>query len=673
MNYIPYVYTRMGTASVPRFSHGNTLPYTQLPWAMAGFVPQTNGKAGNWFFHADDHSLEGIRLTHQPSPWIGDYGTFLMTPQAGTQPFEPSWARGWSGYRPEAAVYRPDVLSVKFLRQRCTFSVAPIERGGVIRLHYDLEQNRGLTFYPLKGENGWQYDPESGLLSGWTTGHSGDRPVDFRMHIAVLFDPADVTPALSHSWDDEQFGQGFHMAFRTSEITAKIGISYLSAEQALYNLQTESGNRSFEEVRRNAEEQWEEYLHRIEIEADEEILRTFYSCLYRTALFPHKAWEMDCNSGEPVHYSPFTGRKEAGVRYTDNGFWDTYRTLFPLYAMIARKEYAEMLDGFVADYREGGWLPRWPSLGEVGCMPSTLIDAVIADAVVKGIGDRSVWQTALEGMIHHANHNGPERRYGRNCAEDYCKLGYMPRNKVQQSVNLTLDAAYGDWCIARVAEVLGSDAALVAEYDRRGKNYAHLFDAETGFMRGKDEQGQMAPDFDPLRWGGEYTEGCAWQSSFAVPHDLPGLTALYGGRKQLLDKLDELFATAPEYAVDGYGQEIHEMTEMAAQDFGQCAISNQPSFHFPFLFAMLDEPEKTGAWVKKLVTVFHATSTGYPGDEDNGATSAWYLFAMLGIYPVCPGMPGTDGYARITPLVKRAKVLGRDWSPEKIGDWVLPG
>ena len=671
MKYIPYVNIRMGTASVNRFSHGNTLPYTQLPWAMCGFMPQTDGNAGGWFFHADARAVEGIRLTHQPSPWINDYGTFLMTPQAGTRALYEHFSGGWSGYRPEETTFRPDLLSVRFLRQRCTFSLTPTERGGMFRLHYDMLKNIGLTFYPLKGENGWRYDARTGVLYGWTNGHSQDKPVDFKMYIAVQFDPAHIDADASHAFTCGNLGQGYHLMLKNADITARLGTSYLSEAQALWNLNEDMGTKTFEEVQQAAEERWEEILHRIEIEAEEDTMKTFYSCLYRTVLFPHKTYEHDMETGRVVHYSPFTGKKHDGVRYTDNGFWDTYRTVYPLYALMARDEYAEILDGFVADYRDGGWLPRWPSFGEVGCMPSTLIDAVIADAAVKGIGTKELWQEALNGMINHANHDGPEARYGRNGAEDYCRLGYMPRNKVHESVNLTLDAAYGDYCIARVAEVLGYDTAFIAEYDRRSKNYANLFDKETGFMRGRDEEGNMAPDFDPLRWGGEYTEGCAWQSTFAVPHDIPGLAELYGGVDRLTARLDELFAAKPEYTVDGYGFEIHEMTELAALDFGQCAISNQPSFHFPFLFSLLGDEAKSSKWVRALTEVFHATPTGYPGDEDNGTTSAWYIFAMLGIYPVCPGMPGTAGYAKTDMLVKSAKILGKTWVNNKIGEFVL--
>ena len=316
-----------------------------------------------------------------------------------------------------------------------------------------------------------------------------------------------------------------------------------------------------------------------------------------------------------------------------------------------------MLDGFVADYLDGGWLPRWLSLGEVGCMPSTLIDAVIAEAAVNGIGRRETLENALRGMLNHANREAPEARYGRNGITSYLKYGYVPREEQRESVNLTLDFAYGDWCIAQVARVLGREE-LVEEYLLRGQNYRKLFDPASGFMRGRDKDGGMADFFDPVAWGGEYTEAAAWQSSFAVPHDVEGLAELYGGRERLVERLDALFAEPPRYRVFGYGGEIHEMTEMALMDFGQMAISNQPSFHLPYLFAALGEQERTDYWVERLVReAFSATPDGYPGDEDNGTTSAWYVLATLGLYRLCPG---TTEWVRSKRLVKSVKILGKD-------------
>ena len=651
MKYLPYVNIKMGTKSHPRRSNGNTLPLTQLPFAMAAFAIQTDSR-NQWFYHPDHEFAEGVRLTHQPSPWINDYGTFVMMPQndivANSAP------GAWSGYRIQDSVQRPDYLKLTFLRSNCTFELTPTVTGGAVRLTFGDDRPSYLSFLPAKGSYTYRFDAETATLFGTTDGHSNDRAQDFKMYFAVSFAPDAVDAAKTYT-----AGQGetacIHVALTQKNVEARIGISYISEDFALRAIDRESRNFSFEALAAAAEENWEEKLSRIEIEADEEMMKTFYSCLYRPFLFPHKAYELDEN-GAPVHYSPFDGKTHPGVRYTDNGFWDTYRTVYPLYTLIAREEFAEILEGFVVDYLEGGWLPRWPSIGEVGCMPSTLIDAVIAEAAVNGIGSRETLENALEGMLNHANNPAPEDRFGRTGVEFYVENGYVPR-EYRESVNLTEDAAYGDWCIAVVAKALGRDE-LVDEYMARAKNYKNIFDPVSGFMRGKDKEGKMAEFFDPCSWGGEYTEGSAWQNSFAVPHDIEGLAELYGGKEKLIEKLDQLFSETPKYRVFGYNCEIHEMTEMALVDFGQMAISNQPSFHLPYIYAALGAQDKTDFWVEKLAREgFSSGDDGYPGDEDNGTTSAWYIFAVLGFYRLCPGK---TEWIKSKRLVKSAKILGKE-------------
>lgn len=653
MKYLPYVNIKMGTKSHRRRSYGNTLPLTQIPFGMASFCIQTEDKRG-WFYHPEHEFAEGVRLTHQPSPWISDYGTFVMTPQNDV--VADSSAGAWSGYRIGDSVQRPDYLRLHFLRSNCTFELTPTERCGAVRLTFGDDRPSFLSFLPVLGKYYYRFDEKTSTLYGSTDGHSQDIAVDFRMYFAVRFESGvvDVERTYSSGEGDEA---AIHIALTSRKAEARIGISYISEEMAVNAIDRECGELSFEEIRERAEENWEEKLSRIEIEPEnEEQMKTFYSCLYRVFLFPHKAYELD-GEMNPVHYTPFDGKTRRGVRYTDNGFWDTYRTVYPLFTLIAREEFAEMLEGFVNDYLECGWLPRWPSLGEVGCMPSTLIDAVIAEAAVNGIGKREVLEKALEGMLHHANNESSDPRYGRNGALSYLKYGYVPREEHRESVNLTEDAAYGDWCIATVAKVLGR-SELAEEYMARSKNYKNIFDPESGFMRGRDKAGKMADFFDPCAWGGEYTEGSAWQNSFAVPHDIEGLSELYGGKKALSAKLDELFATPPRYRVFGYNGEIHEMTEMAEVDFGQMAISNQPSFHIPFIYAALGEVEKTEYWVERLTReAFSSADDGYPGDEDNGTTSAWYILAVLGIYRLCPGK---SEWIRFKRSVRSAKILGKE-------------
>lgn len=670
MSYTESVDIRQGTKSTPRYSNGNTLPLTQLPFGMASFVPQTNGGNGNWFYYPEDRCLEGVRLTHQPSPWIGDYGTFVFQPQMGTPCLNAN--QRWSGYRPEQAVLRPDYLSFDFLRSRCQLELTPTERGAAVKLNFRQPENCWLSFFSVSGENSWRWDADQNRLVMTTTSHNVlDNPIDFKMYAVVQFELGAVESAkilaghsdgsLMQSDSLAEADGSFHLPIKKAETEFQLAISYISEEQAICNLRQESG--SFAQRKQIATDSWEERLSRISVETEtEKQKKTFYTCLYRTFLFPHKAYELDEN-GNAVHYSPCDGKIRPGVRYTDNGFWDTFRTVYPLFAVIARKEYAEMLEGFINDYRDSGWLPRWLSLGEVNCMPSTLIDAVIADAAVKGIVSSDLLEIGLEGMLKHANQPAPDPRDGRHGVVSYLKHGYVPCDEQRESVNLTLDAAYGDFCIAQVAEVLNRPE-LAEEYRVRAKNYRNLFDSVTGFMRPRDSKGELRPDFSPFGWGRDYTEGGPWQTSFFVPHDVEGLAELHGGKEALLKKLDELFATPPLYEVGGYGFEIHEMSEMAAVDFGQCAISNQPSFHIPYLYAMLGEDEKANFWIKKICDeLFTSEPDGLPGDEDNGTMAAWYVFSCLGLYPFCPGKPE---YIRSRMLVKSARINGKDWDSAKV-------
>ena len=651
MKYLPYVNIKMGTKSHPRRSYGNTLPLTQIPFGMASFCLQTEVKRA-WFYQPDHEFAEGIRLTHQFSPWIGDYGAFLFMPQNDV--IANTGDGAWSGIRKTSTSERPDYFKTHFLRSNCTFELTPTERGGAIRLTFADDRPSFFSILPVLGNYSYRFDGETSTVYGSTDGHNLSHAENFHTYIAIRF--------LGNSLDTERTyieGDGttacIHVGIKNRVTEARIGISYISEEFAVAAIERECGNLSFEEIRAVAESNWEEKLSRIEIEAtDDTQMKTFYSCLYRTFLFPHKAYELD-NKGNPVHYAPFDGSIRQGVRYTDNCFWDTYRTLYPLFTLIARDEFSEMLEGFVTDYTDGGWLPRCTSMGEVGCMPSTLIDAVMAEAAANGIGTRDVWEKALEGMLYHATHEAEDPRYGRNGALSFLRYGYVPKSEHHESVNLTQDFAYGDWCIATIAEILGKQE-IADEYRQLAKNYRNLFDPSTGFMRGKDENGVMTDDFDPCVWGGDYTEGSAWQNSFAVPHDIEGLAKLYGGNDRLVAKLDELFATPPRYRVMGYGFEIHEMTEMALVDFGQMAISNQPSFHIPFIYAALGETAKTEYWVKRLTEeAFYPTDDGFPGDEDTGTTSAWYILSVLGMYRLCPGK---NEWIRFTPTVKNAKILG---------------
>ena len=627
MGYLNFVNTKMGTDSEMSFSRGNTLPLCQLPFAMCAFSPQTEiPENPSWFYNPHKDYIEGVRLTHQPSPWIGDYGPLLF-----------SCTRG-AFAKPQGVKITSEELMphhIKYtLALGTSLEFAPSERGGAFVAEALDLGDAVFSVFSVLGNTSFFVKGNVLHITNDYTDKSDAK--NFTQHTVISFKGAKMRKI------DIKNGS-CHVLFK-GKISGTIAISYISYEQALLEL---SRTKPFEETLKNAESVWEKALSKIEIESENQTqVGIFYSCMYRTLLFPHKAYEIDKDLC-PVHYSPRIGETRSGVRYTDYGFWDTYRTSVPLFAIIARDELEEMLNGFLNDYLEGGYLPRWTSLGEVGCMPSTLIDGAIAEAVVCGVGTRELHEGLLDGMIHHASTMSADPRYGRNHLNKYLELGYVPYTAGHESVNLSLDFAYGDWCIAKVAESLGKDD-IANLYFARSRGWEKLFDKETGFVVARDEQGNKRNDFDPLVWGYDYTESSAYQNVFGAPHALDKVGELLGGNDKAISKLDEIFNTPPKFKVGRYGCEIHEMTEMAkAPDgLGQCAISNQPSFSIPFLYAYFGNAEKSDYYVKKIATECFLPDS-YPGDEDNGSMSAWYIFATLGKFPTCPG---SGKYTHTTPL-----------------------
>lgn len=667
MKRIPLVNTKQGSASVHRFSNGNTLPLMQVPFGMISFCPQTDEHL-RWYYHPSHRSLMGVRITHQPSPWIGDHGTVCIMPQK-SKPVLDCEDR-WSGYRPEEAVLQPHYMKLRFLRSRCDMELTPTMRGAAVRFAFDEEDNNFISFLSVKDRCFFSFDADKNILSGWTQQSCSGKPVNFRQYFVVRFDEncidkngtliseGDKT-SLCNAVDGEN--TAIHLKINGKTASAVLAISWIGYDMAMESIRRELDGKTFEEIKTDAENLWEDRLACVEIEAkDEKQNRTFYSCMYRAFLYPHRCDEVNAE-GKTVHYCPADASVREGIRYTDNGFWDTFRTCYPFYSLVCPDEYAEMCRSFLRDYDECGWLPRWIAPGEVGCMPSTLVDAVLADACVKGILNKNEMRACMNAMIKHATTDAPESRYGRNGAESYGRLGYVPYDEQKESVNLTLDAAYGDFCIAQIAELLG-EKEIEAAYRKRALNYKNIYDKETTFMRAKHTDGTFRPDFNPFKWGLDYTEGSAWQSTFAVQHDPEGFASLFGGTEGVLKKLDELFSTPPYYIDNAYNCEIHEMTEMAAVDFGQCAISNQPSFHFPYFFTLYGQPEKTAYWVERMCSeVFSYEDDGFPGDEDNGSMALWYIFSSLGLYPFCPGKAE---YVKTKQLVKSARINGKTFDPE---------
>lgn len=632
MSLLDCVNIRQGSQSQSRFSSGNTLPLTALPHALAAFAPQTSAARGGWWYHPQDRSLEGIRLTHQPSPWVGDFSWFCFMPQADG--FFVSENDRWSGYRADNAAMCPHELDLIFLRYGARVRLAPTDTGAVAEITFDEDRAEPrFAILPPDCDSQTKANISERLVTGYTTSRTA-APYrdDFKCWFAFSFD-CDIGEI--RKADDRS--HGISVRLFSHRATVRLAISYLSEEQALFNLHRDTDGKSFERAKTEAGEVWEQLLSTVRLKADEEICRTFYSCMYRAFLYPTKFYETDCR-GRHWHVVPQTGELREGVMYTNNGFWDTYRTVYPFYALVIPEKLREILEGFLNIYDDTGFLPRWPSPSETGCMPGMLIEAVFADAAAKGVLSRDDCRRALRALLDNAAKQSADSRYGRKCISEYEKFGYIPFDKCNESVNETLDCAYGDFCISVVAQAAG-EQETAERFARRAGNYRNLFDAKEGFFRAKDSRGDFRREiFDPFAWGRDYTEGSAWQNGFAVPHDIDGLVSLYGGTTRFEAKLDELFSLPPSYRVGGYGFEIHEMTEMAAADLGQCAISNQPSFSIPYLYAALGKKEKTDYWVRKIVKeYFSSRDDGFPGDEDNGTMACWYLFSVLGFYPLCPG------------------------------------
>lgn len=608
MKIYDYVNIELGSDNKAEFSHGNIYPVCAVPHGMTSFSLQTNG--GLWFYNPNAEEIEGIRLTHIPSPWIGDYGHMLFSvtnkPSVGITPVK---------VKKNEKILRPDCIGYK--TENVSLSVTPTIRGAV----FDFSAKYlVLSFF---GETKWKV--ENGKIIGYTCACDHKTKFDFKEYFVI--EPTCTFTA------KETLGK-LCVEFSEDNGSLFFATSFISEKQTLVNLKDELDGKTFQSVKETCVSEWENYFSKIEIDAPEQQKAMFYSCMYRAYLFPRIFYEYD-EYGNKIHLNVATGEISRGTMYTDNGFWDTYRTVYPFLSLIDTALYADIIEGLYNIYKDIGSFPRWIAPDPMDCMPGNLIEAVFADAIVKNIVSEDLANKILDAMLIVAEKEETDERLGRKAVNAYRKLGYVP-NDIKESVNETLDFVYGDYCISRVANHLGK-YDIAEKYYKYSLNYAKLFDKDTGFMRSKNSSGEMRETFSQFAWGGDYTEGSAWHSSFAVFHDINGLNNLYGGK--LEQKIDELFATPPIYETGGYCAVIHEMREMAQfKDFGQCAICNQPSFHIPFIYSELGNVEKTGCWVKKIVEkAFKCTPDGFPGDEDNGTMACWYIFACLGIYPFCVG------------------------------------
>ena len=617
--------TRFGTASKHAFSRGNTLPYTGVPFGMNYFVPQTSDQEGSWFFDPHLPIFQGIRLTHQPSPWIGDYSWLLLTPVTGEISGDTLFHRQ-SSYNLERAIFNPHFLKIFSERYQIETQLSPTCYGASIQLRQIQGKKLSLYLHAADKLTVEQVDKRTLALRQEGETETNKSPL-------VMF------TALAFSTDIEsinQEGQDWRIDLAGAEALIQLATSFISKEQALFNLP----KQDFEETKQDAKTNWENLLGRFDVVETGPVNRTFFDhCLYRLFLFPQTFYEVN-EQGENIHIDLASGTIKPGLLFTNNGFWDTFRTSFPLFALIIPEYYRQFLEGFLNSYRDTGYLPKWLAPDERGMMPGTLIDGLIADSACKNMAPEFE-EEFLKAMIETATKADPKAINGRHGLSQYQELGYLSTD-FHESVSHTLDYAYSDFCISTCATKLGQKE-LAQTYAHYSKNYQNLFDPETGYMRARDVDGNFRPDFSPYSWGRDYAECSAIQASLGVLHDISGLSQLMGGKEAFSNYLLKSCQSLPLFETTGYGYEIHEMSEMATAPFGQLAISNQPSFHIPYLFRYSNYPQYTSLLIKTLrQKAFRAGWDAYPGDEDNGSLSAWYVWSALGLYPTCPGKASYD-------------------------------
>ena len=629
-----YVNVLQGTNSSPSYSRGNTLPIVAAPFGMAHWTIQTTSERGNWFFHPADPRIEGIRCTHQLAPWLGDYGHLAVLPFSGKPDMSPNGRA--SSYRPKDLHLTPYSMHIELRRYSVLADLVPTERCCIVELTFQKAGPAGVCV-AIPGRKGtFAASSKPGSFIATSPSNQGGVAPDFATFYAISVDASNLRHEF-HQMESEGVGALLFDVAANQKMTVRLGSSFISAEQAELNLERELGTNSIDRLRDQAAEIWQQQLGRIRIdEANPTRTAIFYSSLYRTSLFPRIWHEVDAG-GKTVHRSPYNGLVVDGVMYADHGFWDVYRAWYPMMTLIYPDRLAEILQAWCNAAKEGGWLPQFPCPGYRGGMSGSPIDTVFADAAVKGIKGFEL-ETGYVALRKHATtplkiHFG----YGRQGVDDWLALGYLPSDKHGGALTESLDAAYGDFCIGQVARVLGhqDDAQM---FEERSRNWRKVFDPETKFLRPRLSNGEWPKNFLPIRWGGGYVEGSAWQYRVSVPHDPEGLIAAMGGRDAFVAALDELTTMQPIFDVGDYGFEIHEMSEMAAVDFGQYAQSNQPSHHIPYMYAMAGRPDRTQYWVRRALDELY-TLDDFPGDEDTGSMAAWYILSSLGFYSLCPGRP----------------------------------
>ena len=659
-DWTQYVNPLMGTQSSFELSTGNTYPAIARPWGMNFWTPQTGKMGDGWQYTYTANKIRGFKQTHQPSPWINDYGQFSIMPVTGKLEFDEEKRASWFSHKGEIAT--PSYYKVYLAEHDVVTEMTPTERAVLFRFTFPENEHSYIVVDAFDKGSYVKVIPEENKIIGYTTRNSGGVPENFKNYFVNEFDKPFTYKG---TFADKKLEEGnleqkadhtgaiIGFSTRKGEIVhARIASSFISFEQAAQNLK-ELGNDSFEQLAQKGNDAWNKVLGKIEVEGGNlDQYRTFYSCLYRSLLFPRKFYEFTAD-GQPVHYSPYNGQVLPGYMYTDTGFWDTFRCLFPFLNLMYPSVNKEIQEGLINTYKESGFFPEWASPGHRGCMIGNNSASVLVDAYMKGVKVDDV-KTLYEGLIHGTENVHPEvSSTGRLGYQYYNKLGYVPYDvKINENTARTLEYAYDDWCIYQLAKALNRPKKEIELFAKRAMNYRNVFDKESKLMRGRNENGQFQSPFSPLKWGDAFTEGNSWHYSWSVFHDPQGLIDLMGGKKMFITMLDSVFAVPPVFDDSYYGQVIHEIREMTVMNMGNYAHGNQPIQHMIYLYNYAGQPWKAQYWLRQVMDRMYTPGPdGYCGDEDNGQTSAWYVFSALGFYPVCPG---TDEYVIGAPLFKKA-------------------
>ena len=655
----------MGTDSKFSLSNGNTYPAIATPWGMNFWTPQTAKMGDGWAYKYDDETIRGIKQTHQPSPWINDYASFSLMAVTGELKFQEDKRASWFSHKAEEA--SPHYYKTYLADYDVIAEVTPSERAAIFRFTFPEKDSSYIILDAFEKGSMVKIIPEERKIIGYCRNNNGGVPKNFHNYFVAVFDK---DFKWKHTWSDNwklnknsKVSKGDHvgaiigfMTERGEQVNVKVASSFISLEQAELNLDKEIGDKTFKDVKSQAKASWEKEFQRLVVEDDNiDNIRTFYSCLYRLLLFPRKFYEIN-KEDEIVHYSPYNGKVLPGYMFTDNGFWDTFRAVFPFFNLMYPELNKQIMEGLANTYKESGWLPEWASPGHRQSMIGSNSAPIIADAYLKGNVYEKDKEVLLEAVLKNANINDgrPKQSVGREGIDYYNRLGYVPYDVgINENAARSLEYAYADFTIAEMAKKMNKPE-ISKRFYKQSKNYKNLFDPETKWMRGKNEDGTFQSPFNPLKWGDAFTEGNSVHYTWSVFHDIQGLIGLMGGDFEFTKKLDTIFTMPPKFDDSYYGFTIHEIREMQIVNMGNYAHGNQPVQHMIYLYNYAKQPWKAQHKVRDVMQkLYSANPDGYCGDEDNGQTSAWYVFSALGFYPVTPGVPQ---YVFGSPLFKKVTI-----------------